>query len=138
MTSVSLATAYVRKAEVRVEMLDLLFDRGAYSDVVREAQEAVELALKGILRQSGIEPPKWHDVGGFLLEHVERMPTPARTEAKRLASISRWLRKERELSFYGDVDFVPTEQYGPEDAERARADASFVVDVARRCLAGIE
>lgn len=134
MTSLSLATAYFRKAEVRVEVLDLLFERGAYSDVVREAQEVVELALKGILRQSGIEPPKWHDVGGFLLEYVERLPLPARIEAERLASISRWLRKERELSFYGDVDFVPTEQYGPEDAERARADARFVVGVAGRCL----
>jgi D-alanyl-lipoteichoic acid acyltransferase DltB (MBOAT superfamily) len=28
----------------------------AYSDVVREAQEIVELALKGMLRQIGIEP----------------------------------------------------------------------------------
>jgi HEPN domain-containing protein len=37
-----------------------------YSDVVREAQEIVELALKGMLRQIGIEPPKWHDVGQLI------------------------------------------------------------------------
>jgi HEPN domain-containing protein len=30
--------------------------------VVREAQELVELALKGMLRAIGIEPPKLHDV----------------------------------------------------------------------------
>ncbi|MBI2914833.1 MAG: HEPN domain-containing protein [Firmicutes bacterium] len=33
----------------------------SYSDVVREAQEIVELCLEGILRYVGIEPPKLHD-----------------------------------------------------------------------------
>ncbi len=136
MTTLSLAEAYLRKARVRLEVLDLLIERGAYSDVVREAQEVVELALKGLLRYCGIEPPKWHDVGGFLLEHVARLPLHVRADAERLASISRWLRKERELSFYGDVDFVPTEQYGPEDAERARSDARFAVEAAGRCMPG--
>jgi hypothetical protein len=30
-------------------------------------------------------------------------------------------------SFYGDVDFIPTEQYSETDAARAIADATFVV-----------
>ena len=56
----------VAKAKVRLTILPILFEADAYSDVVREAQEIVELALKGILRQAGIEPPQWHDVGGLL------------------------------------------------------------------------
>ena len=34
----------------------------AYSDMVREAQEIVELASRGMLRAAGIEPPKFQDV----------------------------------------------------------------------------
>ena len=58
MTNVSLAQSYVTKARVRLKALAVLRDEGAHSDVVREAQELVELALKGVLRAIGIEPPK--------------------------------------------------------------------------------
>jgi predicted nucleotidyltransferase len=34
----------------RLDILDLLCKKGAYSDVIREAQECVELCLKGMLR----------------------------------------------------------------------------------------
>ncbi|MCL4515015.1 MAG: HEPN domain-containing protein [Firmicutes bacterium] len=46
--------------------------------------------------------------------------------------ISKWLRKERELAFYGDVDFIPTAEYSKEDAERAISDSRFVVEVAEK------
>ncbi len=69
MTNVSLAQSYLVKARKRLKILLVLLDESAYSDVVREAQEIVELALKGMLRQVGIEPPKWHDVGGMLKEY---------------------------------------------------------------------
>lgn len=58
MTTVSLAQSYLIKALLRLKILDLLLAEGAYSDVVREAQEIVELAMKGMLRQVGVEPPK--------------------------------------------------------------------------------
>lgn len=58
MTNVSLAQSYLIKARKWLKILTVLFDEAAYSDVVREAQEIVELALKGMLRQVGIEPPK--------------------------------------------------------------------------------
>ena len=38
----------------------------------------------------------------------------------RLITISRDLREEREKAFYGEVDFIPTEEYGAVDGERAR------------------
>ena len=50
----------------------------------------------------------------------------------RLVKISAWLRKEREFAFYGDIDFIPTEQYTRAQAERALEDARFVVDVVER------
>ncbi|MCX8063451.1 MAG: HEPN domain-containing protein, partial [Anaerolineales bacterium] len=111
MMSVSLAKAYLEKAQKRLKILPVLLAEEAYSDVVREAQEIVELALKGILRYLGIDPPKWHDVGSILLDNQDRLPEDVASQAKQMAKISAWLRKEREFSFYGDIDFIPTEQY---------------------------
>jgi HEPN domain-containing protein len=130
LTNTSLAQACLAKARARLRVLDVLLESGARSDVLREAQELVELALKGMLRQAGIEPPKWHDVGGLLLEHAGRFPSQVRDDLDRLAAVSGWLRKERELAFYGDIDFIPTERYGEDEARRASEDARFVVGVA--------
>jgi len=133
-TNVSLAQSYLIKAGKRLKILAILLADGAFSDVVREAQEVVELALKGMLRQVGIEPPKWHDVGSHLQEFAERFPVDVRPELDRLAAISGWLRKEREFAFYGDIDFIPTEEYTAGDAQRAIDDATVVVTVARRVV----
>jgi len=130
MTNISLAQSYLIKALKRLKILAVLLGDEAFSDFVREAQEIVELALKGMLRQVGIEPPKFHDVGGALDEYRERFPESARGQIERLMEISRWLRKEREFSFYGDIDFIPTEEYDRADALRAIEDAKFVVSVA--------
>jgi HEPN domain-containing protein len=41
------------------------------------------------------------------------------------------LRKERELAFYGDIDFIPTEEYSKEDALLAIKEAEYVVKIAK-------
>ena len=127
MTSDELGRSYLTKAEVRLGVLEYLMEREAWSDVIRVAQELVELSLKGMLRMVGVDPPKWHDVGPVLLEQQQLLPGALRVEVDRMAAISRWLRKERELAFYGDIDFVPTRAYGREEAERALLDARFVL-----------
>ena len=134
MTNTTLAKSYIQKARVRLKVLDLLLDNEAYSDVVREAQEVVELALKGMLRQVGIEPPKYHDVGPFLLDNRVRFSEEVSESLAKLAKVSGWLRKEREFSFYGDIDFIPTERYDRDDADRAIADAVFVVETASKII----
>lgn len=60
MTGSDLARSYLEKAEKRVRVLEVLLEQDGFSDVVREAQELVELALKAMLRQIGTDPPKWH------------------------------------------------------------------------------
>ena len=134
MTNGSLAESYLLKATKRLKILPVLLDEEAYSDVVREAQEIVELALKGMLRQVGVEPPRWHDVGSILREHRHRLPDVVAAEVDDLAAISSDLRKDRELSFYGDIDFIPTEHYSKQDAERAVAGARRVVEVAGQVI----
>ena len=44
-SNVSLARSYFQKARKRLRALGTLFEDEAYSDVIREAQELVELAL---------------------------------------------------------------------------------------------
>ena len=135
MTATSLAQSYLLKALVRLEILELFLAKEAFSDVVREAQEAVELMLKAILRQVGVEPPKWHDVGALLVANEVRLPSHLRSHVQRLAAISSWLRKERELAFYGDADFLPTEEYTMEQAAQALSDARFCAEIAREVIA---
>lgn len=134
MTNVSLAQSYLIKATKRLKILPVLLAEKAYSDVIRESQEIVELALKGMLRQAGIDPPKWHDVGGIIEEQRHLFPAGVQREIPRLSRISKWLRKERELSFYGDIDFIPSEEYTSKDAQRAIRDANFAVRVAGKVI----
>lgn len=130
MTNISLAKSYLEKAQKRLKILEVLFQEDAFSDVIREAQEAVELAQKAMLRWAGIDPPKWHDVGPILIEHEDKFPPNVKNELAGIAQISKRLRKERELSFYGDLDFIPTEEYSAEDARTAIDDANLVVETA--------
>lgn len=134
MTNKTLAQSYRIKALKRLKILRVLLNEDAFSDVVREAQEIVELALKGILRQVGVEPPKWHDVGDALIEFSERLPDEVRSHVERMAEISKWLRKEREFAFYGDIDFIPTEEYERNDALRAIGDAEFICEIAQKVI----
>ena len=134
MTNISLAKSYLIKAEKRLKILDVLLKEEDYSDVIRQAQEIVELALKGMLRYVGIEPPKFHDVGGILLEHRDKFPADIKEHLNKIANISKRLRKERELAFYGDIDFIPTEEYSEEDALEAIKEASFIVNEAMRLM----
>lgn len=134
MNTKSLAESYLKKAGDRLDILDLLFKKKAFSDVIREPQEIVELSLKGMLRSVGVEPPKIHDVGGLLLEHKEKFPEDIANSLKRLAEISKRLRKERELAFYGDIDFIPTEEYTEDDAKEAIKDARLIVSTAKKLI----
>lgn len=122
-----LAADYVRRAATRVRALDVLFQEESWADVVREAQEVVELALKGLLRASGVEPPRIHDVADVLLAEQSRLPESLRGDVARFADISRTLRRDRELAFYGAEDLTPSDFYRKTDAVAARDGARFVV-----------
>ena len=135
MKSDELSLAYLEKASVRREALGFYRERRAYSDVVREAQNVVELALKALLRAAGIEAPKVHDVGRTLEDNADLLPATIRDHMARIRGISKRLRKERELSFYGAEDFVPTAEYELSDADQAIEEAGFVLEVVQRALA---
>jgi len=122
-----LAVDYVRRAQIRLRVLDVLYEAQSWADVVRESQEIVELALKGLLRAYGVEPPRVHDVSALLIAERERLPSTLHKQLPRLASISRDLRRDRELAFYGAEDLTPGNFYAAEDADRARSSAQEAV-----------
>ena len=134
MKSDELTLAYLEKASVRLEALGFYRERKAYSDVVREAQSVVELALKALLRAAGIEVPKVHDVGRTLEDNADLLPPTIRDHMPRIRSISKRLRKERELSFCGAEDFVPTAEYELSDADQAIEEAGFVLEIVQSAL----
>jgi HEPN domain-containing protein len=51
-----------------------------------------------------------------------------------VAKISKELRKERELAFYGDIDFIPTNEYTINDAKEAIEGANFAVNIIKRIV----
>ena len=126
-----LASDYVHRAAVRLRALDVLYEAESWADVVRESQEVVELALKGLLRACGIEPPRIHDVSDVLDEERKRLPEALRNDVNRLTRVSRQLRRDRELAFYGTEDLTPSDFYKREDATSARDGAKLVVELVR-------
>ena len=131
MTSDELARSYFSRAAKRMLALRVLMDAEAYPDVVREAQEIVELALKGMLRAIGVDPPKWHDVGSILVEHRGKFPPALQGELDELAAISLRLRRDREAAFCGDIDLIPERVFDRESAGRAMSGAEQVMRAVR-------
>lgn len=73
-------------------------------------------------------------MGALLLEHKEKFPEDINKHFEKIAEISKRLRKERELAFYGDIDFIPTENYTEQDAKQALQETQFVVEVAKQTI----
>jgi HEPN domain-containing protein len=121
-----LASDYLKRAGHRLKALELLMREESWADVVREAQELVEITLKALLRGCGVEVPRIHDVSPVLDQNRESLPTVIRTNVDELIRISRSLRRDRELAFYGSEDLTPSDFYKPEDAAAALEQARFV------------
>lgn len=127
MTNPRLARDYLLRSQKRLKAVALLFDEEAFADVVRESQEVVELLLKALLRSFGLAVPFSHDLSEALDTNAARLPSEVRERIPRLAEISRRLRKDRELAFYGSEDVTPSTFYTRGDAQEARAMAEEVL-----------
>lgn len=127
MRNPALAADHLRRAQARLRALDVLYDAESWADVVRESQEVVELALKGLLLAVGVDPPRVHDVADVLEAERDRLPPEVANDLESLAAASRSLRRDRELAFYGAPDIVPVHFYKESDASGSRETARSVV-----------
>ena len=119
MTNPSLAKDYRLRARGRRKAIDTLFREKLYADVVRECQEACELALKSLIREAGHVVPMVHDVSAKLKEIEKDLPANVRKALAELVEISRQLRRDREIAFYGSEDITPSEFFEEKDAKQA-------------------
>jgi HEPN domain-containing protein len=134
MTNPKLASDYLTRARKRLKAVAVLLAEEAFADVVRESQEIVELVLKAALRSFGIAVPFSHDLSETFAENAHRLPHEAQTLIPRWSEISKHLRKDRELAFYGSEDVTPSTFYSRSDAEQAKGMAEEIIDTASRWI----
>ncbi|MCE2515685.1 MAG: HEPN domain-containing protein [Acidobacteria bacterium] len=139
MTSSRMGRLYIEEAASRVELVRLAAERELWPTVVREAQECVELFLKGALRLVAVEPARTHDVAVMLRREAARFPPWFRTEVERLATISTEMAGDRGIAFYGDErqDLAPRDLFDRSDAERAAANLEYLAALCQRLLATV-
>ncbi len=125
MTTLELIQSQLKTAGKILQEAKTLLENKTWHLVVRRCQESVELYLKAMLRLSGVEVPHLHDVGSLFKKYPDRFEN---FPIDKIVSISRRLREEREISFYGDeLTESPAEiLYSQEDADEAIGAALFI------------
>ena len=129
MKNEDLAKDYLLRARGRLKAVDTLYGEKLWADVVRESQEVVELALKGLLRHHQVEVPRVHDVSEVLDQNRSIFAPPVQAALDELIDISQDLRRDRELAFYGSEDVTPHSFYKEKHAANARRQAGKVVGI---------
>jgi HEPN domain-containing protein len=127
---------YIEEARGRLTLVALAATKGLWAATVREAQECVELFLKGALRLVAVEPARTNDVADMLRREAHRFPDWFRSAIHQLATISTALAGDRGMAFYGDERQAigPQELFDEKDARRALSDAEFVAELCERLL----
>lgn len=129
MNNPRLADDYKKRARGRRAVVELLINKGLFADAVREAQEAAELGLKGVIRAAGHPVPFTHEVSEALRAINSDLPRIVQERLERLCEISKDLRRDRELSFYGSEDITPSDFYESKDATAALSKLDEVLAV---------
>jgi HEPN domain-containing protein len=57
----------------------------------------------------------------------ERLPRAVAARVREIRRLSKRLRRDRELAFYGNDDFVPSDEYDADDSDEAIAAAEAIV-----------
>lgn len=137
MTSSRMGQQYVQEARGRVALVRVAPERGLWAATVGEAQECVELFLKGALRLMAVEPTRTHDVAEVLRREAGRFPEWFRADLEHLATISTEMAGDRGIAFYGDErqELGPQELFDEKDARRAVRNLEFVAGLCERLLA---
>lgn len=139
MTSSRMGHRYIEEARGRLDLVRLAVTRGRWATAVREAQECVELFLKGALRLVAVEPSRVHDVADLLRRESNRFPDWFGGKVEYLASISTEMAGDRGIAFYGDErqELGPQDLFDESDARRALQNAEFVAETCGRLMAAI-
>ena len=101
--------------------------------VVREAQEVVELSLKGLLKLMCIEYPRVHDVAPVVVAELKNKGIRVNeNDLDTIKRISRDLSRERAPAFYGE------KVYTKKQAEEAKKEAEWMVQMIKELRKELE
>lgn len=136
MTTSHMGERYIAEARGRLDLVRLALGKSLWAATVREAQECVELFLKGALRIAAVEPTRTHDVAELLRREAARFPVWFRNEIDHLAAISTEMAGDRGIAFYGDerLGIGPQDLFEEADARRAMQNLEYVADLCERLL----
>ena len=128
MTSEAMARDLLARAGGCLREARTAYGEGDHALCVRRAQEAIELAIKGLLRLVGIEFPREHDVSEVLVSAAGRFPELWREVLPDLARRMREITPKRGPAMYGlEAQGIPASQaFDEEDGRGAVTDAEFV------------
>jgi HEPN domain-containing protein len=90
--------------------------------------------VKALLKLKGLSYPRAHDVARLLRDPAISGPLLTPDELGRIEHASKTLRRDRELSFYGDEDVVPLEYYERSDADAALGSLREVLELVTRAF----
>ena len=134
MTNEEMGQSSLLTAEYSLKQAKAAHADGIWHLAVRRCQESVEMALKATLRLVGLEVPRVHAVGFFLRENKAMFPEWFQPHLDRLAQVSRSLRKDREVSLYGDeaLSLPPEKVFSNVDGDEALEEGAVVFELAER------
>jgi len=117
------ADRFIAEASAILRELAGHVERESWNLAVRRAQEVVELTLKALLAETGVDFPKVHDVAPLLTEILRNRGLGIEeTRLRRVEQISARLAAARAPAFYQEAEF------GEAEAKRAFHDAEDVLN----------
>jgi HEPN domain-containing protein len=100
------AQRLLQQAEESLEDMERALQRSSWNMVLRRGQEAVELALKGLLSAMAIEYPRVHDGAQPIVQVAQERRLPIDpTQSDELGRISARLARSRAPAFYAEQVF---------------------------------
>ena len=129
-----LSQSYFRQGRARYRTAKLAYNQRNYPYCIRQAQESVELTLKGALKLVGVEYPKFRDVSEALLANVHLFPEWFRKRVDEMAKVSKELARKRAPAMYGEEarGLPPEKVFDRDDAKKAINDAKKVLDACKK------
>jgi len=106
-----MARDYLLRARRCFREAEMALSEGDPPAALRRSQEALELAVKALLRSLAIEYPRAHDVSDALQRSADRLPGEIAEILEELASLVAELASIRGPAFYGyEREGIPASQ----------------------------
>ena len=131
-----MARDYMFRARRCLREAKLALAEKDFPGTVRRSQEALELAIKAVLRYLAIEYPREHDVGEALTQIVDNLPSYLKKKIHSIQTLMTELARVRGPAFYGyEREGIPArEAFSREYAENAFEKVKEIIELCIKFL----